>query len=538
MLTKNKTVLLLFFGIIAIFIIHAFYLSTIAEDAFISFRFAKNLIAGNGLVWNAGEPPVEGYTNFLWVLISAGILYAGIDLLIFSQITGIIVSIILLIYVYLFCRKILEFDKYYSLLPILFLAFSGPLATWATSGMETNLFTLFVFGSFYYLIFYWKYQNTGSLIFSFILILFATLTRPEGFGFFIILASFHLYHQFKETKFSEIRNSIIFILIFYILPILIYFIWRFNYFGYLFPLTFYAKTGGTVYQWLRGLKYLFFFSFHFLVPLVPIVLVYLFIKIDDIKLSDFFKSKKNKTDINIFSIKLCTILFLTYTFYLVFIGGDYMAMYRFFVPILPFIYLLIGIVLNSIIKYSLNNNKQKLITSAIILVALGGTVLQSTPLEKILFKKPTITHGEYQGVLTERWNTNRLALIGEFFNTYKKNENESLTTDAIGAISFYANMKIYGLHGIDDPFIARKEIKDIGRGFPGHEKFDFMHVLSKRPKYFMFSREFSEEPLSYPKYSEEVNKILNSEYRVITKWLEDKRNNEAGYFTFLERIDH
>jgi hypothetical protein len=38
------------------------------EDAMISMRYARNLAEGNGLVWNAGEAPVEGYTNFLWTL--------------------------------------------------------------------------------------------------------------------------------------------------------------------------------------------------------------------------------------------------------------------------------------------------------------------------------------------------------------------------------------------------------------------------------------------------------------------------------------
>jgi len=538
MLVNNKTVLFLFAGVAAVFIIHSLYLSVIAEDAFISFRFAKNLATGNGLVWNAGETPVEGYTNFLWVLISSIILFAGLNLLISSQVIGLFASIILLIYLYIFCKKILGFDKYTSILPSLFLAFSGPFATWATSGMETNFFTLFVFASFYHLIFYWKYQKTGSMIFSLFLIMIATLTRPEGFGIFLILTSFHLYHQFKEPKFNGIRNSIIIILIFYILPILIYFIWRFTYFGYILPLTFYAKTGGTVYQWLRGLKYLFFFSFHFLVPLVPIVLLYLFIKIDRIKLSEIFKTKKSTTEINIFSFKLCTILCLFYTFYIIIVGGDYMAMYRFFVPILPFIYLLIGMVLNSIINYSFNTKKQKFLFAVIILLTLGGTVLQSTPLEKILFAKPSITHGGYQGVLTERWNTNRLTLIGHFFNKYKNSEEESLAADAIGAISFYSNMKIYGLHGLDDPYIARKETKNIGKGFPGHEKFALIYILSKQPNYFMFSREITEEPLSYPIYSEEVNKVLQSEYNVVSKWFDDEKNNESGYFTFLERIEN
>ena len=39
----------------------------LCDDAFISFRYARNLVEGHGLVFNPGER-VEGYTNFLWVL--------------------------------------------------------------------------------------------------------------------------------------------------------------------------------------------------------------------------------------------------------------------------------------------------------------------------------------------------------------------------------------------------------------------------------------------------------------------------------------
>ena len=40
------------------------------DDAFISYRYARNLFSGQGLVFNPGEY-VEGYTNFLWTLIAA-----------------------------------------------------------------------------------------------------------------------------------------------------------------------------------------------------------------------------------------------------------------------------------------------------------------------------------------------------------------------------------------------------------------------------------------------------------------------------------
>ncbi|MFZ5480209.1 MAG: hypothetical protein ACOZNI_25825 [Myxococcota bacterium] len=44
---------------------------SVVDDAYVSLRYARNLALGNGLVYNAGEPPVEGYTDFLWVLLMA-----------------------------------------------------------------------------------------------------------------------------------------------------------------------------------------------------------------------------------------------------------------------------------------------------------------------------------------------------------------------------------------------------------------------------------------------------------------------------------
>ena len=49
----------------------------LCDDAFISFRYAQHLSEGQGLVWNRGER-VEGYTNFLWVLLMAAAIGAGI----------------------------------------------------------------------------------------------------------------------------------------------------------------------------------------------------------------------------------------------------------------------------------------------------------------------------------------------------------------------------------------------------------------------------------------------------------------------------
>ena len=42
------------------------------DDQMVSMRYARNLVDGQGLVFNPGER-VEGYSNFLWTMVMAGV---------------------------------------------------------------------------------------------------------------------------------------------------------------------------------------------------------------------------------------------------------------------------------------------------------------------------------------------------------------------------------------------------------------------------------------------------------------------------------
>ena len=43
----------------------------LADDAYITLRYASHLAEGEGIVWNRGDEPLEGGTSFLWVLLLA-----------------------------------------------------------------------------------------------------------------------------------------------------------------------------------------------------------------------------------------------------------------------------------------------------------------------------------------------------------------------------------------------------------------------------------------------------------------------------------
>ena len=59
--------------VVALGLAWAWSLCWASDDAYISFRYATNLARGQGLVFNPGER-VEGYTNFLWTVIVAGLI--------------------------------------------------------------------------------------------------------------------------------------------------------------------------------------------------------------------------------------------------------------------------------------------------------------------------------------------------------------------------------------------------------------------------------------------------------------------------------
>ncbi|KPJ64637.1 hypothetical protein AMJ44_12375, partial [candidate division WOR-1 bacterium DG_54_3] len=81
----NKTdpmrVNLILLALLAIFVVHSLFLDFTQDDAFISFRYVRNFVNGDGLVFNPGER-VEGYTNFFWILLLSLFLKLGFDIVI------------------------------------------------------------------------------------------------------------------------------------------------------------------------------------------------------------------------------------------------------------------------------------------------------------------------------------------------------------------------------------------------------------------------------------------------------------------------
>lgn len=515
--------------IVAAFLVHVIYLNVVAEDSYITFRFARNFVNGHGLVWNIGEPPVEGYTNFLWLLISALILKLQWNLAIAMQVVGVGVSLVAGLFTYKYGRRWLGLTGMSALLPCAFLALSGPFATWAGSGLETNLFcALIIAGAYWYV----GYKDSGAyrqLVLCCIVLLLATLTRPEGLMVFGLVGGLSLL--FTPTSIRRAVNELAIAGVFFVVPVVIYCLWRHSYFGYWLPNTFYAKTGGGLNQYLRGLKYASLFGGYFILPLLlPLVII--------VKSSSGPAIARSRTEH--VGLWTCGTILAFYTLYIVLVGGDYMAMFRFFVPLLPFVYLAFGAMVQWIWDRVSLSTSRRAVAAAAVAVAAAVTLVFSTPVEGRYYltglPKPSFYLGCYHGVQYERQQVARMKVIGQFFHDYKKAPDESLGVFPIGAISYIADMPIHSITAIVDAHIAHgtatRDGLPLGTGFPGHEKADINYVVAKRPTYILYfapERDLTPEPRVVT-----LNGPEGALYRSQSVWVKDEVNRTAGYLTFLE----
>jgi hypothetical protein len=120
------------------------------DDAFISLRYAHNLLEGQGLVFNSGEY-VEGFTNLGQVLLVSGLGALGLDLVAAARLLGIAGGILAVIFGPAALLPRSEGRKLERSIARLLLLSNFSFVYFASTGMETTLYvgliclTCFVF---------------------------------------------------------------------------------------------------------------------------------------------------------------------------------------------------------------------------------------------------------------------------------------------------------------------------------------------------------------------------------------------------------
>jgi len=330
---KSKLALVVILGM---FVVHCLSLNFTQDDAFISYRYVENLVQGNGLVFNSGER-VEGYTNFLWIIILSVFARLGLNIIVVSKMLGVASGCATLILLHQLSRMFFPKREWLlPLLPRLLLTASSAFAYWSISGLESSFFVMMVLLSIYLYLtrpMLWVISCAGS-----------TLVRPEGALIFGIL----LLHQAisKKGELKEVfRRLGVFALL--LLPFAVF---KLVYYGDLLPNPFYAKSGLSLEYLQSGLEYFWQFLKHYglwgLAYLLPLL---------------FYGSLQSGG-------RLLLVLAYVYTIYVVVIGGDVLKAHRFFLPVLSILYLLLAISVRELLSKFMPGLKRTLVSAILLLL--------------------------------------------------------------------------------------------------------------------------------------------------------------------------
>jgi hypothetical protein len=220
------------------------------DDSYIFFRYARNFSNGLGIVYNPGQR-VEGYTGFLWELLLGGGVRLGMDVVLVSKILGMTCGILTLVAVWMLCRMLSAANAPLLGGALLLTATSTHIIESYVAGLEIALFTALFCWNMVVLIAVLREEDRGApfgwLIGSSILFAVLVMTRPDGILTYVALWLV-VARKFRRRLSALMAFTLPFVLLYGG-----YFLWRFHYYGLLFPNTFYAKRGGTPALFAKGL---------------------------------------------------------------------------------------------------------------------------------------------------------------------------------------------------------------------------------------------------------------------------------------------
>ena len=250
------------------FVVNGDVYFTLFDDAMISMRYARNLAEGHGLVWNAGQAPVEGYTNFLWTLWMAALHLSPaseskISLLV--MLSGALILVVNLSIMRLIAMRLAPGAPLAAALAVWLTALYYPLVYWTLRGMEVGLVTVTISASVLLALRLYDRFRYEELIALAVLMGLGMLTRPDVLIPCLVISVFVCLTARPEHR----RIAALALGVAVAGTVGLHTVFRMIYYGAPVPNTYYLKVDGAaldarLYRGLRGL--LGFGVFHLAVP--------------------------------------------------------------------------------------------------------------------------------------------------------------------------------------------------------------------------------------------------------------------------------
>ncbi|HEX2899108.1 MAG TPA: hypothetical protein VHS96_05235, partial [Bacteroidia bacterium] len=449
---KEKHWTLLVWGLILAGMGFAWAFRHVEDDAFITFRYSQHLSEGLGPVWNPDQR-VEGYTNFLWMLLMAVPIAFGWDPVLPAITVSLVCLALNLWLLYLISKRQTESPAkgFWAWLP---LVFSHTLLIFATSGMETAL------NGFLWTLALWQLQpmirgnklpsQKGLWLLGFTCSL-AVMCRPEG-ALLVMACMIAIWMWLKIAR-HGIWVKLWHFCAATLLPLLPWVIWKIAFYGSLLPNTFYVKTqsGSFSMGWQYCLAFLLVSGFW-----IPELVM---------------RTTKviQRWHFDVFLI-VGAGLVAAFVGYAAWAGGDYLE-FRLMVPVLPLLLLLPGWRLA----------RKALQMRQIVAASLGMAAL-------------ALVWGQGHGRIFKIWYMNTAVhsvdedahflsfaaqgqALGELLGY---DRTIRLAIGACGGIPYYTRCYGIDLYGLNEP---RAEFAGYETGYgPGHASFaDFSFIRRRQP---------------------------------------------------------
>jgi arabinofuranosyltransferase len=420
----------------------------LCDDAYITFRYARHLAEGRGLAFNVGEtPPVEGYSNLLWTLVLGAAHAVGLDLEIVSRVLSIGCGLALVALVARAAQKTLGASFVATLAAALFVAASPCLGVWSTSGLETLPFAFVLFGLADRI---WGAEERASKLCTIAWAASAVLLRADGFAWAAGIAVVGAVGVWLRGDRVALRTALLALASIAVVT-LAHMLWRHGYHGSWLSNTTHAKTGYSPLRLERGEAYVL--SIFVAMPLLALV-----------PLAALALRGKPRLDV---ALSAYAVVGMT-IFVSLLVGGDFMAMGRFFAPAVAFEALLVAALIGS-----LSNAAAAWITTAAIVALSILPSFDVDPLPASLRQRFHFRWNRPDAVSEfEQWRSMKQRAvqwgrIAKAIALYAK-PGESMLIDALGVVGYRTELHLYDVYGLVSPEVARRDVEPV-RASPGHD---------------------------------------------------------------------
>ncbi len=446
----SKSIALLI-GLLAatVLIVHArSYPLLTYDDAFISLRYAQRLLEGQGLTWTEG-PPVEGYSNLLWVLACALLAALGVDLVDTPVVLGIgsaLATIAALIYAF-------PPRSWSTSLPALagsmFIALAGPIGLWAVTGLEGCLVAALLAWALVLLrpLLNADEPDWRAVIRPGIPLALLCLTRPDGPLLVVAVCAFLLLHaRSRDARVRAIAVGV--------LPGLVtlgQIGFRLAYYGDWLPNTARAKVAFTAARVDSGLQCVASAGLSSWALWVPAGLAFY----------AAWRAPARRS-----RILLAGFLLLVWTAYTASVSCQPFG-YRMLIPS----FVLLAFLVADALDWAQWQGRVAMgiawVASVALLFVFGRAQQHDKNIAMAHWRTPPVTVAA--------------ATIGNTLRGAFEDEDPLVAVDAAGAIPFYSKLRAVDMLGLNDAHIARHHDESFGHGVQGHELGDGAYVLSREP---------------------------------------------------------